>query len=191
MRSIYISLVRPSLDYCSQIWGPAKGPLMDKLEKTLKDFTKLCPDIRYLSYEDRLRSMNIQSVQRRFDRYRVIYMKKVQLGLVPNPGVLVESNISARCGFKFNIPHKNSKSGWTSALRKTAFQYRAPRQFNSIPLELRNMTSSMDVFKQKLDVFLRMIPDTPRIGSQLKSFISNDLDAQIQSWDWKIRNGPF
>ena len=127
---------------------------MDKLEKTLKDFTKLCPDIRYLSYEDRLRSMNIQSVQRRFDRYRVIYMKKVQLGLVPNPGVLVESNVSARCGFKFNIPNKNSKSGWTSALRKTTFQYRAPRQFNSIPLELRNMTSSMDVFKQRLDEFL-------------------------------------
>ena len=34
MRSIYISLVRPSLDYCSQIWGLAEGPLMDKLEKT-------------------------------------------------------------------------------------------------------------------------------------------------------------
>ena len=33
MRSIYISLVRPSLDYCTQIWGLAEGPLMEKIKK--------------------------------------------------------------------------------------------------------------------------------------------------------------
>ena len=98
--------------------------------------------------------MNIQSVQRHFDRYRVIYMKKVQLGLVPNPGVLVDCNSSARGGFKFNIPHKNTNSSWTSTLRKTTFQFRAPKQFNAIPAELRNMNSSMDDFKQRLDEIL-------------------------------------
>ena len=110
MRRIYISLVRPTLDYCSQIWGPPEGPLLDKLEKTQKDFTRLIPELRNMCYEDCLNVMNLQSIQRRFDRYRLIYMKKVQLGLVPNPGVTVESGYKARNGFKYMIPARNSRT---------------------------------------------------------------------------------
>ena len=63
MRQIYISLIRPHLDYCAQLWAPSEGPSLDKIEKILYDFTKNVPDIRHMSYEDRLKSMRIQSVQ--------------------------------------------------------------------------------------------------------------------------------
>ena len=63
MRQIVISLILPHMDYCAQLWAPSKGPSLDKLEKKLYDYTKYVPEIRNMSYEDRLKAMKLQSVQ--------------------------------------------------------------------------------------------------------------------------------
>ena len=33
MKQMYISFIRPQLDYCSQLWCPSEGPLMDRTER--------------------------------------------------------------------------------------------------------------------------------------------------------------
>ena len=122
MKHVYISLVRPILDYCSQVWGPAEGILMDSLEKTQKDFTRLIPECRHLSYCDRLQFLKLQSVQRRFERYRCMYVKKVQMGLIPNPGLVMEHDQSSRNGTKFSVPTKNQTTKeWSSSQRCASF----------------------------------------------------------------------
>ena len=82
MRQMYVSAIRPHLDYCSQLWGPGEGPHLDKLEKLQAYYTRLIPEIRELAYPDRLKALNLQSVQRRFDRYRITYTRKILKNLV-------------------------------------------------------------------------------------------------------------
>ena len=79
------------MDYCAQLWAPKKGPLLDKLEKLVYDYTKLIPEIRNLSYDERLNKMRLQSAQRRYERYSIIYIRKCITGIVPNIGISVRS----------------------------------------------------------------------------------------------------
>ena len=64
MRHIYISLIRPHLDYCSQLWVPGEGVMMDRLERLQRNYLLLVPELRDKQYTDQLRMMNIQSLER-------------------------------------------------------------------------------------------------------------------------------
>ena len=109
MRQMYISTIRPHIDYCSQLWGPGEGPLLDKLEKLQAYYTRLIPAIRDLPYIERLKKLKIQSIQRRFDRYRVTYVRKILKGLVPNPGIIQRTDEKNRLGITLEIPKVSSK----------------------------------------------------------------------------------
>ena len=51
---------------------------LNKIERMQRSFTsKLITGMRTLSYEDRLKSLNLYSVQRRFERYAIIYSWKI------------------------------------------------------------------------------------------------------------------
>ena len=82
------------------------GPELDKVEKLLYDYTKLCPGIRDLKYTERLKAMKLTSIQRRFDRYRCLYVRKCLIGLVPNCGITVAREACKRNGLKVRIPNK-------------------------------------------------------------------------------------
>ena len=75
MRQMYVSVIRPHIDYCSQLWGPGEGPHLDNLENLQAYYTRLIPSIRSLSYVDRLKALRLQSIQRRFDRYKIKYVR--------------------------------------------------------------------------------------------------------------------
>ena len=181
MKKMFNSLIRPHLDYCAQLWAPREGPSLDKLEKVLKKYTDLIPEIRHLKYSDRLEFMKIQSVQRRYDRYRILYVRKCLMGIVPNEGIHIDHNGDHRNGVSVRI--NNGKS--TSALREASFYIYGPKVFNALPKDLREIDTSMETFKSKLDDFLTLIPDIPRIcsGSKLDS---NDLDRRIAEWNWRL-----
>ena len=51
---------------------------LNKIERMQRSFTsKFITGMRTLSYEDRLKSLNLYSVQRRFERYTIIYSWKI------------------------------------------------------------------------------------------------------------------
>ena len=173
---MYVSAIRPHLDYCSQLWGPGEGPHLDKLEKLQAYYTRLIPEIRELTYPERLKALNLQSVQRRFDRYRITYIRKILKNLVPNPGITQRTEASHQLGVMVEIPKVKSK------LRHDSFLVRGPRTFNSLPKELRELDVSMDTFKVHLDDFLELIPDVPRTYGQG----GNDLEEHIKDWRWSL-----
>ena len=59
MKRMFTTFVRPHLDYCSQLWSPCEGPLLDKIEKVQYNFTNLIPEISHLDYCDRLKYLNL------------------------------------------------------------------------------------------------------------------------------------
>ena len=182
MRRIYIAVIRPHIDYCSQVWAQSEGVALDRVEKLQADFTRLVPEIRELRYEQRLKAMRLQSIQRRFDRYRILYIRKSVRGEVPSLGVQVRDKHNSRDGLKLIVPSKKGMS----VLRSDSLTVRGPELWNCLPADLREIALSKETFKHKLDEFLELIMDEPRIGGCRLN--SNKLDVRVSQWEWSLRN---
>ena len=62
---LYKSLVRPHLEYSIQAWRPHFQKDIDLLEGVQRRATKLIPDLKDKSYEDRLRCLNLITLETR------------------------------------------------------------------------------------------------------------------------------
>ena len=96
--TLFKSIVLPHLDYGSQLWSPFKVKNINALEKVQRVlmFTKHIDGMHDLTYTERLKSLQIYSLQRRRDRYMVIYIWKILEGNVPNFSPPIQCHISAR-----------------------------------------------------------------------------------------------
>ena len=68
--TLYVTLVRPHLECASEIWNPHLIRDIHVVEKVQKRITELVPDLRQLTYSDRLAALNLPSLlyrQRRMD----------------------------------------------------------------------------------------------------------------------------
>ena len=165
LKKMWVTIIRPIIDYGSQVWSPLEGVDMDRIEKLQYNFTKLIPEIRGLSYEERLKKLNLSSLQRQFERYKIFYTWKVLQGIVPGCGIKVRSEWNSRNGLKLEVNRTGDDR--IGRLRDQSFQISAPKIWNSLPIFLRNLeTSSKSIFKTNLDNYLRTIPDCPRVGSR-------------------------
>ena len=62
---LYLALVRPHLDYAVQFWSPYYRKDIDSLEAVQRRMTKMIQGLRNLSYKDRLKRLNLHSLERR------------------------------------------------------------------------------------------------------------------------------
>ena len=75
------------LDYNSQIWSPVNDTKISSIEQLLIGYTYQTKGLENYNYWDHLKIMGISSLQRRFQRYRIIYLWKVIVGLTHNYGL--------------------------------------------------------------------------------------------------------
>ena len=73
-----------------------------KLEQPIRAFTRRIEGMNNLSYWERLQKLKIYSIERRRERFTIIYMFKILNELVPNPGIDFEDK--GRLGIKANVP---------------------------------------------------------------------------------------
>ena len=62
---LYKSLVRPKLEYCLQSWNPSLIKDIELLEQVQHRATKLIPEIAHLSYHERLKYLNLTTLELR------------------------------------------------------------------------------------------------------------------------------
>ena len=145
MKHLFKTLVIPHIDYCSQLWMPVDGAGICSLEK--HDFFKKILELRAMNYWECLKHMNMISMQRRLERYRVIYAWKIPEKLAPNCGIkLVQGSEESRTGRRLDIALPKG-SGQTNRMKEQAFQVNGPKLFNSLPASIRNIS------RQGLDEF--------------------------------------
>jgi hypothetical protein len=79
-RMLYVSLVRPHLEYANPVWNPYFKKHIDMIENIQRRATKLIPGLSDLSYEDRLRRLKLPSLSYRRSRGDMIEVYKIMSG---------------------------------------------------------------------------------------------------------------
>ena len=74
--SLYKTLVRPHVEYATSVWSPHLKGDRDKIEKLQRRATKLIPELRDKTYEERLRSLNLATLEHRRLRTDLILIYK-------------------------------------------------------------------------------------------------------------------
>ena len=129
---------------------------------------------------ERLVSLKLYSLQRRRERYCIIYVWKIVEGWFPYYSKPIVCSYSERRGRSCIISHVNF--GRLGSLAYNSFRWRAIRLFNAMPKYIRCISScSVVSFNSKLDCYLKNIVDLPgRPG------FSNNLDSgDILQW-WTL-----
>ena len=99
--------MRPKFEYCIQAWNPSLIKDIELLEQVQHRATKLIPDIAHLPYHDRLKYINLTTLELRRHRGDLIETFKILKGLEGIPSTsLFELNISVTRGnsLKLNKP---------------------------------------------------------------------------------------
>ena len=185
MRHMWNSLIQPHIDYCSQLWAPGEGGELQKIEKLLKDFTSKIPELKELSYWERLAKIKLNSQQRRIERYQIIYVWKTLEKLVPDTNIKLSNDESSRVGRMCKVPALKPKE---RKKREESFQTAGPKLFNCLPKSIRNLKRiGVEEFKEQLDQFLSTVPDEPKIGGAmpLNCEKSNSVIHQVARGEWK------
>ena len=135
------------------------------IEQIQRNFTSRIYELKEMNYYKRLKYLKVYSLERRRERYDLIYIYKTLKSQVPNVGI--NFKWSQRRGRTIVPPpvHKNSTSH-AATLRRYSFRSRAAFLFNHLPSELRNIheQTSMDLIKRKIDYYLSKVVDDPVIG---------------------------
>ena len=138
MLTLYKSLIRCRLEYCCPLWNPSDTCSIQAIEPVQQHFTKKIRGFQHLSYYDRLKGLQLQSLQRRRERYIFIHMWKIQEGLSPNDLQISFSEGSARLGLAALPPLVKSSRAASQSLYANSFAVVGPKLWNILPASIKN-----------------------------------------------------
>ena len=165
MLTLWKQLIQPDHDYCCQLWSPEKIGEIQDIEMTLRSFLWKIHGMSQFNYWEQLRQLQLYSLQRRRERYIIMFIWKMLEEKAPNISSsgtqLIESTWHIRHGRLCHIPVIPSRTpGKINAARYSSISIRGPRLFNALPRSIRNMTGcSVDLFKSHLDALLKKLSD--------------------------------
>ena len=177
MVTLYKSLVRSHLEYCSPLWNPIKVGDIQELESVQRTFTSKIHGLQHLHYWERLKALSLMSLQRRRERYIVMHMWKILHGVTSND-LNVQFTKNSRLGILAKVPSVRKKSAVAhQTLYENSFSVMGPKLWNCIPSNIRAITKQ-DRFKLPLTTFLLALPDKPPI----RGFTSPNSNSIL---DWR------
>ena len=156
LKSLYNTLIRPHLEYATPVWSPHLKGDRDKIEKVQRRATKLVPELRNRTYEERLKHLNLATLEFRRLRTDLILLYKYSHNLIKldpntycpqckhNTSMLQPSLTRSSRGhnLKFQIHHH-------SGIRNRFLTSRVLPTWNKLLPETVN-APSINAFKSKL-----------------------------------------
>ena len=186
MIKMFNTYIKSKLEYCSIVWSPEKQTPISELEDIQKIFTKKIDGMEGLNYHERLKQLNMYSLERRRDRYLIIYGWQQIENIKEN---VLKLELSGRNSNR-SIKQRQTPNCGTNRERilpatKTKIDNcparKIERTFNCMPRELRDVTGvKTETFKNQLDKWLRCIPDQPRGGRYAGCVAANSNSIQDQ-----------
>ena len=149
---LYKAIVRPHLEYCIQAWRPYRNKDIDTLERIQRRATKMIPELRDLSYEERLKECGLTTLETRRLRGDQIEVFKILNGY---------ENIDRNMFFSLKKDSRTRghevklvKDQCRLDIRKHSFSQRTINEWNKLSTDCVT-ASSVNMFKNKVDTYLR------------------------------------
>ena len=146
MRKIIVTMVRPILEYAAVVWSPHKKKNVRKLERVQRAATKMAPELRDLNYEERLKEMELGTLESRRERGDLINIFKMVNGLDRTGEDLLNRDTSVTRGHG----RKLKKERCLRDIKKFSFPHRTVGMWNGLEEDIVN-AASMHSFKARLD----------------------------------------
>ena len=183
LRMLWKTLAQPHLDYGALLWYPTGNhSLMEGLEGPLRSFTRNIKGCKQMNYWQRLDFTGINSVERRIERFKIIYTWKVINGLAPSLDFVLKNDDRRGKTIVFNKPTGSVMR--IVSLKEKSLQYQGPYLFNALPKCIREIEGDLTYFKTILDLFLTLLPDCP-ILKGYTTHTYDKYDRQSNSiFDW-------
>ena len=183
MMTLFKALVIPHLEYCCQLWSPHLLKDIRRLEAIQRSFTARIAGMDQLTYWERLEHLKLYSLERRRERYIILYTYKIIQNLVPNfrdDRFTINTYSSVRGNRLCRVPSISRASrAKIRNLVEHSFAIRGPKLFNCLPAEIRNFQGSFLTFKFKLDKLLSQVIDQPCTPGYHQPAVSNSIIAQL------------
>ncbi|CAG2208621.1 unnamed protein product [Mytilus edulis] len=144
---LYVALVRPHVEYGNTIWYPHLKKDINAVEKVQMRATKLIPDIRHLSYEDRLKVLKLPSLTHRRRRGDMIQAFKILKGFEDISYERFFTVISTNTrGHNWKL----AKPRCNTSFRLRHFSQRFINDWNNLPVEVIS-SKTVEAFKISID----------------------------------------
>ena len=130
---LYKATVRPHLEYCIQTWRPYRKKDIDKLESIQRRATKMIPELKDLSYENRLLQCGLTILETRRLRGDQIEVFKIISRYEDVDGNMFFKLIKGTRprGYKAALVKEQCRLG----MRKYSFSQRVINEWNKLPNE--------------------------------------------------------
>ena len=149
---LYKAIVRPHLEYCIQAWRPYRKKDIDTFERIQRRATKMIPELRYLSYEERLKECGLtilETSRLRGDQIEVFKILKGYENIDRNMFFSLKKDSRTR-GHEVKLVKDQCRLD----IRKHSFSQRTINEWNKLSTECVT-ASSVNMFKNKVDTYLR------------------------------------
>jgi endonuclease/exonuclease/phosphatase family metal-dependent hydrolase len=144
---LYSALVRPQLEYANSVWAPYLRKDIETLENVQRRATKLVPEIKHLSYTERLQHLNLFSLAHRRKRGDMVRVYKILNNLEEINNNIFKLSTSARTR---GHNKKLQKQQCRKNVRLYSFANRVVTSWNSLPDRVVS-APSLNTFKARLD----------------------------------------
>jgi hypothetical protein len=147
---LYKAFVRPLLEYCCCAWCPFYIKDIEVLEKVQRRMTRLLPEFRHLTYEERLQKFHLTTLKTRRLRFDIICVYRILKGMMS-----VDNSLFFTQSTRISRSHADKLFVHFSRLdvRRYFFSQRIVSVWNDLPTSAIE-ANSLTIFKQALDKYL-------------------------------------
>ena len=150
LRILYVSFVRPLLEFAVQVWSPIRKGEIELLERVQHRATRLIPSLKIINNEYRLKALDLTTLTKRRQRGDMIQLFKFFNGfndLETIKKISIQQTQTRGPSFKY------VKEITKQACRENFLFNRSANLWNSLPSELVK-TQSVNSFKAGLDCWM-------------------------------------
>ena len=145
---LYKSMARSYLESAVCVCYPYKIKAITQIENVQRRATKMIPELKSMPYDERLRKLNLPTLQYRRQRGDMIQMFKMMINIYDKDVIpeiklrdeIVTSHINTRGNSKKSIKKSNKE------VARNAFLSRASKVWNTLPEEI----TQVDIFSEKM-----------------------------------------
>ncbi len=147
---LFKALVRPHAEYAQAVWHPHKRKHINIIEKVQRRATKTVEGLRNLSYEQRLKRLNLTTLAYRRHRGDMIEVFKIVHGIynvASSRGILHRNDNMRTRGHRYRLRKERCNRG----TRLHSFGHRVVSVWNGLPPNVVE-APSLATFERRLDV---------------------------------------